>query len=156
MGTKIKNMLKKFNWGWGIAIFYSSFVLFMLFMVWRSTQLKTEMVTPDYYAKELKYQEQLDKMSRANSLAQPLQWTVKNKNVSFQFPASLNGKPIKAEVFFYRPNSSANDFTTQCTADSLGYCQVSSEKFKRGVYKMQVDWSAGNETYYNEGVININ
>ncbi len=149
-------MFKKFNWGWGIALFYSSFVVFMLFMVWCSTQMKTELVTTDYYGEELKYQLLLDKMKRSNTLSEPLSWTVADRKVKINFPADVKGKPVKADVLFYRADNSRHDFSVSCTGDSTGSCIIASQKFEHGAYKIKVDWSAGNETYYKEGVININ
>jgi nitrogen fixation protein FixH len=149
-------MFKKFNWGWGIAIFYSGFVAFMLFMVWRSTKMTPDMVTSDYYGKELKYQEQINKMQRSNALSQPMSWSVNNHTVKLSFPRDVKGKEVKAQILFYRPDNSKRDFNITCGADSLGTCVITSDKFSKGVYKMEVDWSAGKETYYNEGVININ
>ena len=150
-------MFKKFNWGWGIAIVYTGFVCFMLFMVWMSTQLKTELVTNDYYGKELKFQEQLDKMRRSNVLTDTVSWMVVNKKeVRLQFPHEVNGKEVKAQILFYRPDNSLHDFNVTCQPDSTGICVVNSDKFLHGAYKMEVDWSAGKETYYTEGVVNIN
>jgi hypothetical protein len=149
-------MFKKFNWGWGIALFYSSFVVFMLFMVWCTTQMKAELVTEDYYGKELKFQDQLDKMKRTNSLKEPLKWTVQNKSVKLNFPADVRGRNIEARILFYKPDNSLHDFNVTCKADSNGNCIVSSEKFVHGLYKIEVDWNTDKETYYTEGVININ
>jgi len=149
-------MFKKFNWGWGIALFYTGFVVFMLFMVWCTNLMKTELVTEDYYGKELKFQEQLDKMKRSNILSQPVNWTVQNNSVKLNFPADVKGKDVNAKVLFYRPDNSLRDFNVSCKADSTGVCIINSDKFHHGAYKMEVDWSAGNETYYTEGVININ
>ena len=149
-------MFKKFNWGWGLAIFYSAFVVFMLIMVWQSTQMKTELVTADYYGKELKFQEQLDKMKRANGLSDSISWTVNSKQVLLSFPKEVKDKNVKAQILFYRPDNSNRDFSVNCQPDSTGNCLVASEKFHHGVYKMQIDWTAGKESYYSEGVININ
>lgn len=60
--------MKKLNWGWRISILYSGFVVFMLFMVFKTTTVKDDLVTPDYYAKELEYQQHIDKQERANQL----------------------------------------------------------------------------------------
>jgi nitrogen fixation protein FixH len=149
-------MFKKFNWGWGLALTYSSFVAFMLFMVWQSTVMKTELVTSDYYGKELKYQEQLNKMKRAGSLGDTISWTVNSKQVMLNFPKQVVGKNVKADVLFYKPDNSLRDFNVSCHPDSTGSCLIASDKFHHGVYKMEIDWSAGGQTYYTEGIININ
>ncbi|MFN8299065.1 MAG: FixH family protein [Chitinophagales bacterium] len=149
-------MFKKFNWGWGIALVYGAFVVFMLTLVYRSTQTKEELVTEDYYGKELKYQEQIDKQKRAESFKQPLQWKVENHQVQLTFPAEVTGKPVKADVTFYRPNDSKLDFNVSCTPDASGICAIASDKFAKGTYKMQVEWNADGVSYYNEGQINMN
>lgn len=147
--------MKKFNWGWGIALFYTSFVVFMLYMVWRANNEKVEMVTENYYNKELVFQKQLDKENRTSQLHEKLEWQVGNKQVKLQFPQT-KGANVKAQILFYRPDDSTKDFTVNITCDSTGSSVVQSEKFEKGRYRMQVDWSEGGETYYNESVININ
>ncbi len=149
-------MIKKFNWGWGIALVYTVFVAFMLVMVWLANRQTVDLVTSDYYSKELKYQDQLDKMKNANALGEPLVCTVDAKKVSVKFPEKLSGKQIKADILFYRPNNSANDFSVSCTPDASGSCQIQSDKFAPGKYKMQVEWSADGVAYYTENEININ
>ena len=44
------------NWGWRIVILYSGFVLLILFLVYKTTTVNDDLVTTDYYAKELKFQ----------------------------------------------------------------------------------------------------
>lgn len=53
------------NWGWKIAIGYTAFALFILYLVYRTTGVEFELVTPDYYAQELAYQGQIDKRKTA-------------------------------------------------------------------------------------------
>ncbi|MFN8286201.1 MAG: FixH family protein [Chitinophagales bacterium] len=149
-------MIKKFNWGWGIALVYTVFVGFMLFMVMLTNKQTVDLVTPDYYAKELKYQDQLNKMNNANALGEPLTCTVDARKVNVQFPQKMNGKKIKADILFYRPSNSSADFTVSCTPDASGNCLIQSDKFETGLYKMQVEWSADGVAYYNEKEININ
>ena len=48
-------------------IVYSFFVVGMLFLVIKSTMQKFELVQPDYYADELKYQTVIDASQRAKN-----------------------------------------------------------------------------------------
>lgn len=148
-------MLKKFNWGWGIAIFYSAFAMLILMMVYKSTQNKVELVTPDYYAQELKFQERINQIENAKKLQQPLKWEVSGKQITLSFPemASANAK---AKILFYKPNNSAKDVQVECVADAYGKCVVTSEKLEAGVYQMQIEWQANDVAYYNEATINFN
>lgn len=149
-------MFKKFNWGWGIALVYGGFVVFIGAMVMLANRQRVDLVTPDYYAKELQYQQQLDKMNNSAALGQPVVCKTEGHTVRLEFPQKLNGKDIKANVFFYRPNNSDNDFSISCTPDADGSCLIQSDKFKPGKYQMQVEWSANGVSYYNENTVNIN
>ena len=48
------------NWGYKIMIVYLVFVAGIAVMVYNSAMQNIDLVTPDYYAKELKYQEKID------------------------------------------------------------------------------------------------
>ncbi len=145
----------KLNWGWRIVILYGVFMLLMLFLVYKTTTVKDDLVTPDYYAKELKFQEQVDKQKRTNDLKEQLSWNVEGKRIAIQFPSEMLSKSVKAEILFYNASEAKRDFTVSCSPDSTGLCEVNSDKFQHGVYEMKIDWSAGGVSYYNEGTINI-
>jgi nitrogen fixation protein FixH len=148
--------MKKLNWGWRIAIFYMSFAAFMLFLVGKTLQEKTELVSTDYYAKELAFQDHIDKQERTRQLTEQLDWNVSANKVSLKFPSQFNAQEIKAYVTFYRPSDSSKDITVEVFPDSTGNCTVSSEKLEHGVYTMKIEWSASNNGYYNESTIKIN
>ncbi len=147
--------MKKLNWGWRIVILYGGFMSLILFLVWKTTTVKDDLVAPDYYAKELKFQEQIDKQKRTHELKEQLSWNVHGKKVAIQFPVAMLDKKVKAEILFYNASDDKRDFTISCSPDSAGMCEVNSDKFKHGVYEMKIDWSAGGVGYYNEGTINI-
>ena len=148
--------MKRINWGWRIVILYGGFVAFMLFLVFKTTTVNTDLVTPDYYSKELKYQEQLEKEKRANGLATKLSWAVNPTDLLIKFPGDLGGKKISANVLFYCPSDKANDFAIKCEPDNNNECRINTEKMKKGVYQLQIDWNADDLSYYNEGTINVN
>ena len=147
--------MKNISWGWRVTILYCGFVMLILFLVYKTTTVKDDLVTPDYYAKELKFQEHLDKEKRANKLKEPLSWSVGSQNISIKFPEDLGMKNTKADILFYNTAEAKKDLSISCTPDSTGVCKVSSEKLSRGIYEMQIDWSANGVSYYNEGVIKI-
>ncbi|MES2619469.1 MAG: FixH family protein [Bacteroidota bacterium] len=144
------------NWGWRIVIFYGSFVAFMMFLVWKTTSVNVDLVATDYYAKELEYQKQLEKQTRANKLNEQLSWEVNNKTVALKFPKEVAGKNVSANVLFYCPSDKTKDFSLVCEADANNECVMNAEKLKHGAYQMQINWNAEETSYYTEGFININ
>lgn len=147
-------MLKRFNWGWGIALTYTSFAVFILFMVYKSSLKTVELVTPDYYAKELQYQERIDQIANTKNLHIPLKWEVEGREVLLTFPEEAKTN-ASAKVLFYKPNSSQKDVTVACAVDADGKSIVTSEKLESGMYQMQIEWQAGGISYYNETTVNF-
>lgn len=125
----------------------------MLSLVLKTTFVKDDLVTPDYYAKELSYQVQIDKQNRTLKLKEQPIWDVYDGKVRIRFPRELATDPVKADILFYNPAEAGKDFKVYCIADSTGYCEVSSRKFQHGVYQMKMDWVVGGSNYYNEGTI---
>lgn len=135
---------------------YVWFVIGMLSLVYMASQESIEFVTKDYYSKELNYQDHIDRVNRTKALAKPLQWQVNSKQIKFKFPVINSGSDIKANVLFYRPSDSKKDFSLTVIADSVGEAVIVSDKLESGIYRMQIDWESGSESYYNESIININ
>lgn len=146
---------KKFGWGWGIALFYMSFVVFMLFMVWNANRQQVEMVDQDYYKKELAYQSQIDRQKRTGALSQPLGWELDSGEMILNFPADVASKGVNADILFYRPSDSHMDVSLSASTGPDGVCRINTEKLQRGLYLMQITWRAGGVEYYNEEEIQI-
>ena len=53
----------KLNWGHYIVIGFIGFVILILFMVFRSYQHNNDLVSEDYYAEEIAFQDVIDKKS---------------------------------------------------------------------------------------------
>ena len=50
----------KFNWGWGIFIVLVLFIAFIGNLVYKSSQVRVDLVSENYYEKEIKYQHQIE------------------------------------------------------------------------------------------------
>ena len=50
------------NWGHKIIAVYVVFIAGMIFLVFKSSRQNIELVTEDYYAKELVYQQKIDEL----------------------------------------------------------------------------------------------
>lgn len=146
----------KFNWGIGIAMLYTGFVIGILTLVVMSSRQKVDLVMENYYEEELTFQKKIDKIERTKSLTQPLLWGVNQEGVQLQFPENMNGKKIAGKVKFYCPSDNRKDkeFTINPVADLSQL--IPATQLAPGRYKLQVEWQADSDTYWNEGAIVIN
>lgn len=138
----------KLNWGFGIFAFYTAFVIFILFLVFRSTQEQVDLVTDDYYQKELEYQDIIKKKDNATKLDTGLTYTINKMSVDLQFPPS-HKKP-NGNIIVYRPSNKNFDKSFDLDLDENNEMSISMKDSPLGLYKMMVSWEFDSLGYYVE------
>ncbi|MFY9309376.1 MAG: FixH family protein [Bacteroidia bacterium] len=146
----------KLSWGIKIAVLYAGFVILIVTMVSLTMREKVDLVAKDYYAQELSYQDKINKVNRTNALEQPLTWQVQPAMLVLKFPEQFKGSEIAGSIYFFRPSDASMDTTVYVSVDTAGVQVITTAKLNKGVYKMQVNWEANKQTYYNESIITIN
>lgn len=145
----------KFNWGYGIAIFYSVFVLALVYQVFKSTQYDHSLVSDQYYADDIAYQEHYDKLANAQALDQKIAVSQNDSKsaVEIQFPKSLSS--IRGEIHFFCPSDSRQDFRVPVTPNADYKQVISTQGLKPGLWRLKIDWRASQKSFYKEEVIII-
>ena len=141
----------KINWGSGIAIFYTAFVIVMLGMVYMSTQNKTHLVQDNYYNKDLNYEAFRMKRQNAANLEQKLsiEYNSADQEIALNFPPDMN--MAEGKVSLFRPSDKYLDQSFDLDIDSNGAFTIPVErKLKSGLWMVQVDWASGDKEYYQE------
>lgn len=146
----------KISWGVGIAVLYIGFMVVVLGTVAFSTTQDVNLVTEDYYEKELEYQNQLDKMNRANALPEKLEVKIVDNNIQIKYPSMFSPEFLTGTILFYRPTSGEEDFELPVQPDVHGVQTVLTEKMSKGVWKVKVDWKASASEYFNEKIVMVN
>ncbi|MEO1625829.1 MAG: FixH family protein [Bacteroidota bacterium] len=143
----------KLNWGWGIAIFYTTFVVLMVSMVIRASQNKPDLVTKNYYEKDIRYQEHYDKLRNQKELDQALsvEYLATEGVVEFQFPTDA-GTP-SGNIHFFRPSNSFQDVHLPIRIDETNKMRVRSDRLPKGLWRVKVDWKAVGKEYFQEETI---
>jgi len=142
------------NWGYKILIVYIVFIAGIVFMVIRSSTEKTDLVTPDYYAQELKYQEKIDQQSRSNALSAPVTYEVKEQELLVHFPDDFKGKKIEGDIRLYCPSNEKKDVDQKFTSDNLVASLIIRQQNK-GLYELHVSWVVEGLNYYYQKKIFI-
>ena len=80
---------------------YAAFVAGIVFMVFKSSTQNTDLVTTDYYEKELKYQDKIDEIARTAALKAPVEYRLENNTLTIIFPKDFTGKKLVGEAVLY-------------------------------------------------------
>ncbi len=142
------------NWGYKILIVYIVFVLGILLMVYKSSTQKTDLVTTDYYAKELKYQQKIDETGRVSSLSEPVTYEIKDDKLIIIFPKDFAGKKLNGEAILYCPADENKDIKQAFSVLDTPVV-VSIPAINKGLYELHLSWQAEGVTYYFEKKIFI-
>lgn len=141
--------MKKNLWPYMIILVFILFATFIVNFVVRSMQTRVELVSEDYYAQEIKYQGEIDKIKRTNDLGAGLdiQYEKTDQVVSLNFPDTLSIK--EGTISFYRPSDSKLDFEVALATQNRQELDVS--EVISGLWMMQIDFtSESNTSYYYE------
>jgi hypothetical protein len=141
------------SWGWRIAFLYSGFVLLILTFVVASTKQNFDLVTEDYYAAEVAYQQQIDRQRNARALADPMtiRYEAASQQVIVDYPSDQ--PHAKGQVQLYRPSNAGMDRTFEVApnADFLQF--LPTQDLIKGLWKVQVTWQVEGVEYYHEQVV---
>lgn len=138
------------NWGKGIFIFYSLFVIAILWVVVFSFSVDVNLVSNDYYQQEIAYESQIERIKNTDTLAEKPTIVLKSNFVELTFPANL--KP-KGTILFFRPSDSSQDRRIAIALGANGKQQVDFSTQEGGKWIAKLTWSQDEKEYYQEIII---
>lgn len=142
------------NFGVKITILYLSFVALILTLVFLSYGQKVELVSKDYYAQELKYQDKIDAINNTNALSSSIDHKIDASSILLSINPELNKAGLSGSINFFRPSDSSKD--VKIKMNFVNDQQVISKStLEHGTYKMQLSWTSNGKNYYKEEVIYI-
>jgi hypothetical protein len=113
---------------------------------------KVDLVTPDYYEKDLKHGELMAREQRARALETPLTVVLDSASraITVTFPAS----GATGEITLYRPSSPDMDRVVPVSASADRQQVIPADELASGLWRVQVAWSQGGLDYFaSESVV---
>ncbi len=120
----------------------------------RSSGENTDLVTPDYYAAELKYQQKIDDSKRVNDLPEKIEYDIKTDKIEVRFPQYFNGTRLSGTILLYYPADKTRDIKQSFVSNDLTAAIIFPGVIK-GLYELQISWEANGKQYYFEKKISI-
>ena len=139
----------KFNWGYKILFMYLAFVAGILFLVFKASGERYDLVTDNYYEQELKYQDIIDQKARVDRLSAPPQVHHDAKQLRISFPEELSARTINGECYLYRPSDEKQDIRKAFTI-SNGEFVMDYPRVLDGMYDLKLSWTSGGQQYFFE------
>ncbi len=147
----------KANWGTGIVIAFGLFITFILYFVFKvqgDMKYDHEMVTEEYYKKEIGFQEQINKAQNAYDLTDKVTILTKSEGLLISFPKAFDYIKIKGKVSLYRPSNQKLDFDMPISLSSSNLL-IPKTKLVGGRWDITIDWEYQGKGYLNKEKVNL-
>lgn len=145
----------KINWGTGLVIGMVIFIAFILFLVITMTTDDTynhDLVTEEYYKKEMAYQEEIDAEENLKLLPSALKTMRVPEGWQINFPEELDPSKINGTMFLYRPSSKQLDFDFPIVLSGLNLL-IPDKRLLDGRWNIIIDWEYEGINYlYKESI----
>lgn len=144
-------------WPAAIIAFFIVFATFIAcFIIWAVRQ-NQDLVSENYYENEVRYQQQLDRVKRTQSLATQTAVTFdpSRKNILITVPAG-QAPGASGRIRFYRPSNARLDHDVPMTLNAAGTQLVDTQALAAGLWKIRVEWSAGGQDYFFDQPVVVN
>ncbi len=144
----------KLNWGHKIAIVYTLFAGFMVFMVILSMQEDHELVTEDYYQQEKMVQTRIDGNANLNASPMELDILSREGNILLAFKGLGESELLEGKVNLYKPDNAALDESHPLTLDENAEMHI-LPKGSTGLYRVSVSFEINGATFYKTKDISL-
>jgi len=139
----------KFNWGYKILLVYGLFVAGIMFLVYKSTQQKFDLVQKDYYADELKYQNVINASQKAKDLGGELKTIRKGGHLIVELPAGMHQSTVKGTAHLYYAADEQKDISKDFVSTN-GEFDMELLTMMSGAYTLKLNIEMNGEQYYYE------
>ena len=139
-------------WPLGIIAACALFVAGTAGLIVMACSQKVDLVSPDYYEQELRFQGQIDRAERTR-LAAPratVTYDPATQSITVSLPPAHAARPITGAIHLYRPSAGALDRSFPLQVDAHGLQSLDAAVLAPGLWKVRVSWTADQQTYYLE------
>jgi hypothetical protein len=142
-------------WPYAIIGWFALFGTAMAAWVVVAVRNDMDLVSADYYDREIRHQQQIDRQSRTL----PVQSQVKMNYDAVRHSHAIalpvaHANQARGKITFYRPSNAKLDRETKLALNSTGEQTVDTKPLQPGLWKVRVQWTvSGEEFYFDQTVV---
>ena len=137
----------KLSWGKGIFVVMMAFILMMATFMFRAYHAQEDLVAENYYEQEIRYQQQIDKLDNVRKLDAAPQIELIGEELVVAFPDVFNGETIQGELYLQRPSDARADDRISFNLKNGEELRIAVSDRIKGLYKVQLEWNAGEQNF---------
>ena len=137
-------------WPLGIILTLVFFFAGTVGLIVMACSQHVDLVRPDYYEQELKFQNQINQVERTHRTASQaaVAYDVAGKCIVISLPPDQAPRELTGHIELYRPSAAGLDRTIKLAPDSKGEQRLDAAGLAPGLWKVRVSWTAEQQDYY--------
>jgi len=142
-------------WPAGIIATFALFIAGTVGLVILSARNHVELVSPDYYERELRYQEQINRRERTQALPDQarVSYDAAQGSIFVALPAA-QARVAQGRIQLYRPSDARLDREVPLALDGKGIQRLDAKQLHAGPWNVRVQWSVdGKEYFLNRSIV---
>lgn len=137
-------------WPLGITVTLIVFVAGTATLIVIACSHRTELVTDDYYAQEVRFQRQIDREVRTRLVKSQISvaYDPARQCITVELPKSHVQPGTKGQIELYRPSASGQDRREDLKINARGLQTLDAKGLSSGLWKVRITWTAGGEEFF--------
>lgn len=131
------------NWGKGITIALSLFIIFILVLAIKLMTTNVDLVTPNYYEREIKYSQEMDAVQNSEDLDEKIALNFIDGYLAVKIPENLSAENIELKLIRNNDEKLDRDYKIENTNTFL----IDKKELVIGHYDTEIYYTVNGEKY---------
>src|SRR5690349_16050760 len=132
-------------WPYGIILTFIPFISGTVGLVIMACAQKADLVSPDYYEQEIRFQSHLNRAARTQSLGASVAYKPDTQQIRIELPKTLAPEKPVGQIHLYRPSAAGLDRHFVLDPDSQGFQSLDAAALVAGLWKVRVTWTCADQ-----------
>lgn len=136
-------------WPAGLVAAFVIFIGGTAALIVLSARTSTDLVSPDYYERELRFQEDINRRARVQALAGPVRVSYDGgqRLLMLELPVAHAAGQAQGEILLYRPAAAREDRRVVLQLDAQGRQTLDTRALSDGLWRVRVTWRVNGEDF---------
>ena len=137
-------------WPLGVITAIALFIAGTVGLIVMACSQRVELVSPDYYEQELKFQGQIDRVARTLGAASQASVTYDAARhcITVSLPVQQARREVSGRIELYRPSAAGMDRAFKLAPDTNGVQRLDAAGLAPGPWKVRVSWTVEQQDYF--------
>lgn len=137
-------------WPFAIMAFFAVLISCIVAFIIFAGRNRMELVHPNYYEDEMRFQQQMDRVKRTRALPAGVAaaYDAKQETITITLPPEHARLAASGRIELYRPSDSKLDRHLPLALNGEGAQKVDANTMRSGLWKVRVQWKAGGDEFF--------